>query len=498
MKLRMAELLLLSVLAGISAAAGAPSEPAPETSQQEEVCDRLLKDAHDLRKTESFPRLDQGVRWRVHATLVNCGAELKRLDDMNEGLEGLADIDPANAEVQKQRIRLAAMDGREPANGAEAIEQLAATAPEAISAIDLRTLVDLTRELKGDTPRLLKVYRAIFDAGYVPPDPLDDLDFMRAHFATLLTENGDTIGAAEQFKLISDPAIIAEFFFDRRFDSLEPIRSAPPDRRLAEAVQRQKDRAKSRVAEHPGRLRATLEHLQALRVAGEFEEAERASRDAVARTRDAGAKEAFSDYDEQAPWILNERAYVLYDLGRNDEARKILAASAKLNESGSPNVSQTINYASLLSQEGRFKEALEAIATLDEQYASVYGRMWAASVRLCAAAFLKGGQQSDADLQFLRDNEKENDSAFARAMLCMNDAEAYATHLMRRLGDPDRSTDALRALQRVNDPQARLPTNTELAARRAAVLQRDDVQASINAVGRVLDLPFYPIYWGSY
>lgn len=493
------KVLGIVLLASMAAAIAPAARAAPDAEIAEsQTCERLLKDANGLRAAQSFESFDVELRWRIYATLVDCGASLQRWGDVKAGLDGLTILAPDNADVRSKQIQLSVMPGQNPADGVETIEWLSVHSPETLSLIEVRLFSDLTRALVGDKHRLLRAYRAIFAANYSPPDTLDDLDFLKGRYAGLLIESGEEESATEQFKLISDPLLVAEFYFDRRYENFEPVRKTPVDVTLADLTRRMLENARQRAADHPGRLRAAHELAQALRLAGETAEAEKVSRDAVAKVRAAGAADAFSDFDESAAWILNEHAYVLYDLGRNEEARAVLAESATLKERGTPNVSQTINFASLLTQEGRFEEALTAIAALKANYASIYGEMWAASVRLCAAAFLDGDNDGDGDLAFIRANEKENDAAFARSMLCMNDADAYSAHLKRRLADPGRRTEALRALQRVRDPQAALPINLELSRRRDEVLRRDDVQAAINEVGKILDLPFNPIYWGSF
>jgi len=40
--------------------------------------------------------------------------------------------------------------------------------------------------------------------------------------------------------------------------------------------------------------------------------------------------------------------------------------------------------------------------------------------------------------------------------------------------------------------------DAELDRRQQAIVNRSEVRQAIDKVGRILDLPFFPIYWGDY
>lgn len=490
--------VIAAMFAGHALAVTAPAADNATDEPTADVCVQLLKDARELVAGDSFSSLGFELRWQVYATLVNCGVQLNRTVEIDQGIAGLLSLDPDNAEVHLLRVRRASEGDQPPAAGVQSLERLAATAPESISAIELRTLFAFIRELDGERSSLGRTYRALFGADYRSPDVLDSLDGLRLEYARLLAEDGDAAGASAQLALISDPSTAADFYFDARFKILESVQRVSQRTELEALVVRYKAASKSRAEEHPDRLRASHAYIQALRLAGDFAEAERVSLRWADAARAPGAEAIFTDLDEFAPWVLNERAYALYDLGRNDEAREILSEASKLKEFGTPNVSQTINFAESLIGEGRFDDALNEIARLEGAQASPYGDMWAAYVRVCARSFTGGMNADDPDLKFVRENEETNDAAFARTMLCLNDLDAYSAHLKRRLADPDRRADALRTLQRHPLAPSVLPIDAEIERRRNSVIERADVQAAIDEVGKVIDLPFHPIYWGSY
>ncbi len=123
--------------------------------------------------------------------------------------------------------------------------------------------------------------------------------------------------------------------------------------------------------------------------------------------------------------------------------------------------------------------------------------MWAAAVKICARS-LNGAEADRVDLDFANANKTENDSAYAEILLCLGDEDAAAAHFIARLDDPERRAAALRAVQKTLEADYDLPIGAELDRRQAAVAARADVAAAIEKVGRIIDLPFFPIYWGDY
>ncbi|MBX9745854.1 MAG: hypothetical protein K2X34_03065, partial [Hyphomonadaceae bacterium] len=165
-------------------------------------------------------------------------------------------------------------------------------------------------------------------------------------------------------------------------------------------------------------------------------------------------------------------------------------------EDGQWSVSQVINFASMLSAEGRPQDALEVLRTVGS--ASDYGDMWIAAVRACAASQLGDSDLRDTALSFLRENADDNISAAARGLLCANDLDRAAALYIRRLADPEQRGDALLALQRYTQPPNVLPHNRALAERLEQVRARADVQAAIAAVGRIEEVPLQSVYWGDF
>lgn len=149
----------------------------------------------------------------------------------------------------------------------------------------------------------------------------------------------------------------------------------------------------------------------------------------------------------------------------------------------------------MLIGEGRARDALEVIQTVGE--ASPYGDMWIADVRACAAAQLGDATLQETSMAFLREHADDNIAAVTHASLCVNDLDGAAALYIRRLADPEQRSGALLALQRYRlPPGSSLPFNIVLLERLEQVRARPDVQAAIEAVGRIEDVPLQIVYWG--
>lgn len=321
-------------------------------------------------------------------------------------------------------------------------------------------------------------------------------EFARVDHARLMLIAGDVAGARQRIGAVTDPRIVLSIRIDRTFD---PLRADPAFERsldLRVAQEAHVREAREIMARTPRQLTPVLMLAQALRALGRSREALTEIDRVLTRAEAPEGPTQFDDHDAQLNWLLNERAYALYDLNRADEARDTLRRAALSHEGAGINVSQAINYASMLVAEGRPQEALTALTLVGD--ASPYGNMWSASVRACAAEQLGDAAQRDEALAFLRAHEADNPAALARGLLCVNDLDGAAALYIRRLANPELREDALLALQ-IYRAYARTPLTFDalLDQRLAIVRNRPDVRAAAEAVGRIEEAPLYPVYWGS-
>lgn len=379
----------------------------------------------------------------------------------------------------------------------EGLHALSASDPAQFDTLPARFVwgaLRAARRLDPGGDEALRVHEALAARNYAFPDNDAD-DSLRVDHARLLTARGEVARARARLETVIDPRLILTLRIDRTFD---PLRGdAGFERRLdvAAAAEASLARARAEAARDPRKLSRVLALAQALRTLGRNEEALAVLDQAITKAQGAGGAASFDDTPQYLNWILNEKAYVLYDLNRPNEARNVFGESIAVGEEGEPSVSQVINFASMLAAEGRAADAIQVVSTVGE--ASPYGDMWVASVRACAAQQIGDAALRDEAMAFLRSHEDDNVAALARALLCVNDIDAAAALYIRRLGDPAERAGALIALQTYRrTPRPALPQEQTLYERLEQVRARADVRAAVEAVGRIEEVPLRSVYWG--
>lgn len=339
----------------------------------------------------------------------------------------------------------------------------------------------------------LRVHDVLAALPYAPEEGGFD-DSLRMDHALLLLAAGQTDRGRERVSTVVDPRQIMIMRVDNRFDVLRQNRDFVRRLDVHAAAEADLARARARAETERTNLHAFLEVAQALRGLGRHREALALLEQHIARAQSPGGG-GYEDVSDSLNWLLNERAYVLYDLDRPSEARDAFGLSIAAGEHGDWSVSQVINFASMLVAEQRSRDALEVVQTVGN--ASPYGDMWIASTRACAAAQLGDAALQETSMTFLREHTEDNVAAMARSYLCVNDLDAAAALYIQRLGDIEQRSNALLALQRYQPaPGSSLPYNAILRERLDRVRARADVQAAIAAAGRIEDVPLQNVYWG--
>lgn len=371
--------------------------------------------------------------------------------------------------------------------------------PGALRQLPLRIIWGVLRAASDVDPsgaRALNVHEALSLANYKPEDGITDSGLRMAH-ARLLLRFNLVDAARERLRTISTPGLLMEIRITRLFD---PLRTDPAfEARLDLAAAAESDivRERAEAAAAPRRLGETLDYVRALRMLGREAEALEALNAVLAPAQGPDGASLFDDHRDQLNWAINEKAYILYGMHRAEEARETFRQAIAALERGSPNVSQTINFASRLQAEGRPREALDVLATLRD--ASSYGDMWAAAVRACAAEQLGDAALRTEALAFLAEHENDNPAARTNALLCVNDVDGAAALYIRRLSDEQHQASALKALQIYTIVGERdLAREPELRARLNQVRARADVRAAVDAVGRIEEIPLHSTYWGDF
>jgi tetratricopeptide (TPR) repeat protein len=398
-----------------------------------------------------------------------------------------------------RRLRLAVAISFE--NGAVAGDAFNALTAEEVSSLEgwqVWRVIGFASDADPSGAQALAVHERLLAVGFYPSDGGHD-DGLRLAHARLLLEAGETERALDRLRGMVSASSWLSVRVDRRFDPVRAQLEIEGRLDLVAAAEAELARARDDVRANPNQLWPMSSVVGALRVLGRWQEALEELQPVLRAAQTMEGPQRFEDHAEQLNWLLNQEAYVLYDLGRVEDAHVAFRFAIMAREDGQPSVSQVINFASMLEKEGRAQEALDTLAEVGR--ASPYGEMWIASVRTCAAEQLDRNSLRDEGLAFLRANETDNAAALSAALLCVNALDEAAALFIRRLGNPDERDGALTALQiyEQNFETARvLPRTMVIAERLAAIRDRPEVRAAVDHVGRIERAPIHATYWGDY
>ena len=359
--------------------------------------------------------------------------------------------------------------------------------------LDKQLVWMVMREFGGEAgrPNRARFAEALFRIGWPGLDDPESSDSLRITMLDERLARSDAAGAADLAAGIVTPRNVLSLILMRRYDSVIGSQDrvallqrtiAAHDRRTAEALE-----------SAPADLWKVLERAQFLR----GQAREREAYDLLEPfTRDVPATVASG---EAGMWVINEAAYALLALGRNDEAVAMTGALAALPiEGNSALIGPSINHSVVLWSAGRNEEAFAHAVRLDRdlaQHANAFGRMWMLASAVCALESLGRTSETEPWMRRLRDGRDDNPAALTRAYLCLNDLDAAEALLVRRLGgdDPETLVQALQDHQLGGElPESRSPVFQRLIALR----DRPAVRAALDRVGHLLTLPLSRTYWG--
>jgi hypothetical protein len=281
---------------------------------------------------------------------------------------------------------------------------------------------------------------------------------------------------------VTDPYILVAMRADRRFDAVVAANPAQFDidagADRAIAVFQAASEAAPRSLELKWRLVGALLSRQ------HYYAALAASDSVLSDLRSTNFPERlYEDFADQQSTFLEFRATALERLERWDEAVAQMSAASLLTEKYSGNVDQIINLGFLYCSLGRPNEGLSAIGKLTAK-TSASGVMQLEVVRLDAAIQMGDTEQVTRSLNYMRAHRADAPYTYEYALLIANHVDRAAAELIRQLLDKDERQDALLSVQIFASTPA-TPRDIELEARRRAMIDRPDVQAAIQKVGRV-------------
>ena len=493
----------LLLLAGCAAQPAPTGAPTPNAARQVEQAARLAqqgdrKEADRILRgiigSPSFETLDS--RHQHQALLVDgkLAAQLHDWERAHTLTKRASEMREADASDWYQRLRTATWkyDHRD---AAAALVELAKRWPQMLIQFETQEAEESANlelalwELldSGSKADRYTVLRALQD-GQFAEEP-GRASFWWEELALLQLERGENDAAVATLSRVTKPFIVISIEVDKRFDPIRPELSANLD--VAKTTERVIAAALTEAQTNPRSLKSMVRLIGILRHSGRFKEALQVADFAIER-QEAEGQAAYDDYERYYVWVLNDRAYALYSLGRWDAAALQMESASRMSEDGDPNVSQLFNLALMYSDLGRPEETLAALKKAGP--ASPYGNTVAQDARLKAAVQLKDTKAVNEALQFLSEHRQDSMSNYQEALLYADREEEGAKLLISRLVDPRLRGGALLAIQQYAEET--LPPQVVLAKRRwQALIARPDVQDAIRAVGYVRR---YPLMYDDY
>ncbi|ROU08121.1 hypothetical protein D9T17_05620 [Lysobacter enzymogenes] len=371
------------------------------------------------------------------------------------------------------RLALVEYDLKHYEAAADAFVQLVEYWPESLAKVNSDILSRLQTELPHGSEQRLTLLRALYAANW--SHRTADASPVWFALVEMLVERGRRDEARTVVKRIVDPMQLVRLRIDKRFDFLAQDGGWATD--IANASRRQIEAQREKTELAPRSLDSRVQLSYALLTAGD-------DAGVLALAQDAGQR-SDSDYDDphQRAWLMNTAAIALRRLGRGDEAVAELERASRLTEDGLPNVSQTINLASLYCSLQRPDDALAALARIGPDL-NAYARLVVQNVRLCAAEAKGDRRGADRVLRELSEKRKDGPRVYLESLLRMQRLDEAAALTAALLATQDERVETLLWLQEFRRPDP-LPGDVAYREARKALLARADVQEAAAKVGRI-------------
>ena len=337
------------------------------------------------------------------------------------------------------------------------------------------------REAKKQPPLRLELLNALFDADWKAEEG-EEPSFPWSELALLLLQGGDSDRARQVAARVTSPYVLIGMRADRRYAALVSLEHSHYD--IERALARELDSARDAIDQSPDSLKPVLRLVSMLLDAGQYQQVLQLLDDALARAEPKhGQGRPYQDQDEKLAWVMDCRSRALWGLGRRDEALAQMSRAAALKEKGVPNVSQSINLAFLDLHLQRPRDALAAIAAIDADSTSAYGRMQVEAVRFGAALERHDQAAMEKSLGFLAQHQQDAASTYLIMLVWLGRMEQAERQLVQRLADPEQRFDALMDVQQYLDTPAP-PQMQQWRASWRTFLARPGVKAAIAEVGQ--------------
>ncbi len=404
--------------------------------------------------------------------------------------ESLADLDAAEILTpDKGQITVLAFDVAlrmdQTAKAYEKALRVAKNFPLEVSGLNLSALTRVITTLdKGKWFQDAHMLRAaLFDANYHGNPAGTTADYLYKELVVDYLDRSDIINAIRVAGQINTVDVILDMSIDARFQEVWQAVLAGAGGSLRIAAERQKARFEIIVTANPGDNQAIHGLIDALRFTDQPAKAialgDSLLKDPVALGRDP----------DGYFWVLTATSYAEVEAGKREAGIKRMAELVNYKLDDYPDlITQHINRASMLLDQGRFEEASAAAHKADSRYGSAYAKLWVAAIDVCSNPPHKDNKTPDPLLDSLRASGKDNPQALALALLCNNKMPEAEQWYIKRLSDPDMRSDALQALQNFSLGSNEGAHFTIIQDRLNILRKKTSVRKAIAKVGRQLDV----------
>lgn len=380
------------------------------------------------------------------------------------------------------------LDATQPA-AAVAVVERQARAGGPVDAFDHQQVHDLYNALTKDDALSLRLLDALASLNFAPPNPIADEDALWGAYADLLVKTGAPPARvlAALKRMVGVDAVV--------WAGLEPDKA--PARRLDEAWFEPRAAA-LRALERADHLSAKMtDRLAVVRLRAEPLERLGRPADALALIdaallRAQVSPRSFSDQDSALMDLRAERAIVLWQLGRFDEAialdRELVTIARETKDYDGWADSMPVLH---LDAAGRAGEALKALDWFVYRQGSSIDD-WVAARSACVNQQLDRHKAVRRDLAELRADPDRTRPALTYALLCAGQLDAAAESYKARLADPATAPYAIQALSARGHAKILPPRTALLLDRQAEVAARPDVQAALVKAGGARRSPLVP------
>lgn len=453
---------------------------------QAEDFERLFEVAARIEAHAEFSALPVNVRMAILGALAQSDMEARQYDQALTRARALTDLDradPGGWQIQAWAL-----------GTAERFDEMVAVMAEGIphssdfrESFELDHIGGLLAHPDVGDANAMALRRALFDYGW----RRDDDDWIWRDYVTDLVRGGDDEAAARVLAEIEAPSAVLYLRGVLLYDEAVALAGdAFPD--LPTALERELT-ATEAAATPDAAVRELHAYATALYQRGRFEEALVVADAGLARpapTDDAGDDWSYTT------WLMDMRSNILQALGRRDEAMLQQQTAAGRIEGSGRNVSNAINLGGQYYAEGRYREALQAVDGLfSEDAASPYGAMQAQSVRYCSALALEETAIAEEADAYLTEHWRDAPNARLWSLICRRDADGAAALTIQRLEDPELAPEAILDFHTYIDVPSLTDVDRERRAFYGDVLERPDVLAAFERVGRKLEpglvTPYY-------